>query len=204
MMKLLIATTNAGKVREYQTLLADPDLPLTLLSLHDVGLQSMDVEESGDTLEANASLKARAYAQASGLHVLADDTGLFVDALGGAPGVYPARYGGPGLTMAQRRAKLLGELTDTPNDERSARFMCVIAMGDPQTGGVQTVSGICEGRIAMVDDDGGQGFGYDSLFIPRGYDMTWSYVPLDEKNRISHRGQAVQKLIPLLRGMIEA
>jgi len=104
-LKLLIATSNPGKMREYRQLLADA--PVNLVGLADVGLADMSVDESGTTLEANASLKARAYARASGLTALADDTGLFVDALGGALGVYPARYGGPGLTMAQRREKLL-------------------------------------------------------------------------------------------------
>lgn len=196
-MDLLIATTNPGKVREYQSLLAE--LPLKLLNLTDVGLADMEVEENGTTLEANATLKATAYTRASGLRVLADDTGLFVDALGGAPGVYPARYGGPGLTMAQRRQKLLAELANVPDKQRTARFMCVIALGDPDTGEVQTVSGTCEGRIARQEDDGGEGFGYDALFIPQGYDIPWSRVPLAEKNRISHRGQAARKLIPLLK-----
>src|SRR5690606_556572 len=125
-MDLLIATSNPGKVREYRTLLAD--VPANLLGLNDVGLGDMDVEESGDTLEANASIKAQAYAQVSGLLTLADDTGLFVDALDGRPGVYPARYGGPGLTMQQRRQKLLAELGDTPDAQRTARFVCVIAL----------------------------------------------------------------------------
>ncbi len=199
-MNLLIATTNAGKIREYQTLLAE--LPFTLLSLNDVGLGDMDVEESADTLEANATLKASAYAQASALYALADDTGLFVDALDGRPGVYPARYGGPGLTMPQRRARLLGELGNIPAAQRTARFRCVIALGHPHNETVQTVSGTCEGHIALEESEGGEGFGYDALFIPQGYTITWSHVPLDEKNRISHRGQAVHQVIPLLRDLL--
>jgi XTP/dITP diphosphohydrolase len=197
-MDLLIATSNPGKVREYYELLGN--LPLQLRGLNDVGLGGMDVEESGATLEANAELKAQAYAQASGLPVLADDTGLFVDALNGAPGVYPARYGGPGLTAQQRREKLLAELDSVPDEQRTARFVCVIAFG--LQGSIEMVSGTCGGRIARQDDIGGEGFGYDSIFIPNGYDVPWSRVPLNEKNHISHRGQAVEKIIPILRNWL--
>lgn len=197
-MDLLIATSNPGKVREYQTLLADA--PVNLLGLNDVGLGDMDVEESGDTLEANASIKAQAYAHVSGLLTLADDTGLFVDALDGRPGVYPARYGGPGLTMQQRRQKLLAELGDTPDAQRTARFACVIALA--WDGQIEMVRGTCEGRIAWAEEEGGEGFGYDSIFIPQGYAISWSHVPLDEKNRISHRGQAARQIVPILQRLL--
>ena len=195
-MKLLIATSNPGKVREYEILLAKH--AVTLCSLTDVGLDSMHVDEDATTLVENASIKARAYADASGLIALADDTGLFVDALAGAPGVYPARYGGLDLTMQQRRQKLLNELGDTPVEQRTARFKCVIALARPQAEHIATVSGTCEGRIAFSEDEGGSGFGYDSIFIPEGHKQSWSRVSLDEKNRISHRGQAVQKIIPII------
>ena len=197
-MELLIATSNPGKVREYQMLLQGMDV--MLVSLADVDLGDMDVEEDGTTLEANASIKARAYVQASGLVTLADDTGLFVDALGGAPGVYPARYGGPDLTMQQRRQKLLGELGNSEN--RSARFECVIALAQPNSEKVQTAKGVCPGHIALEETEGDSGFGYDSIFIAEGYDATWSRIPLAEKNRISHRGQAVQKVVPLLQALL--
>ncbi len=200
-MKLLIATSNAGKVREYQTLLGD--LPITLLSLADVDLAAMEVAENATTLVGNAGIKAQAYAAAaSGLPALADDTGLFVDALGGEPGVYPARYGGPDLTMQQRRQKLLTALGDTPLEERTARFQCVIALAQPQIETVQTVEGTCEGRIALAEDEGGSGFGYDAIFIPNGYTVSWSRVSIAEKNRISHRGQAVQKMIPIIQRLL--
>ncbi len=199
MKDLLIGTSNPGKLREYEELLAG--LPLRLMSLKDVGLDTMEVAEDADTLEANASLKALAYARASRLLTLADDTGLFVDALGGAPGVYPARYGGPGLTMAQRRHRLLGELTGVPDAQRTARFVCVIALGVGDE--VTQVRGVCEGRIAPVDDEGGEGFGYDAIFIPQGYTVSWSHVPMAEKNRISHRGQAAQAILPTLRGLVK-
>jgi XTP/dITP diphosphohydrolase len=195
-MDLLIATTNPGKRREYQELLAG--LPLRLLDLNDVGLGNMDVEENGTTVEENAALKARAYAKASGLYALADDTGLFVDALGGAPGVYPARYGGPGLTQQQRRQKLLSELAGVPDEQRTARFMCVIALGSPESYELQVVNGTCEGRIAQQDDEGVEGFGYDAIFIADGSVVPWSRVPMAEKSRNSHRGQAARKMIPIL------
>lgn len=195
-MDLLVGTSNPGKLEELAILLGD--LPMKLLSLRDVGLADMEVEESATTLEENAGLKVRAYSAASGLLTLADDTGLMVDALGGAPGVYPARYGGPGLTMQQRRQKLLGELTGVPNEKRTARFVCVIAVMDPHSGALETARGVCEGRIAQVDEDGGRGFGYDSVFIPEGSDVPWGHVQLDHKNDISHRARAVRLIKPIL------
>ena len=195
-MDLLIATTNAGKLREYEMLLVS--VPLRLLTLIDVGLDKLAVEENGTTVAENAEIKAHAYVRASGLLTLADDTGLVVDALGGAPGVYPARWGGEGLTMAQRRQKMLKELEGVPDEQRTARFLCVIVLAYPQTLTTTTASGVCEGRIAQVDDEGGHGFGYDSVFIPAGYDLPWSRIPMGEKNQISHRGKAARQLLPVL------
>src|SRR5687768_8861385 len=128
-MDLLIGTSNKGKLGEFEMMLAG--LPLRLLSLSDVGLGDMDVEETATTLEDNARLKAEAYAKASGYLTLADDTGLYVDALDGRPGIYPARYGGPGLRMAQRRQKLLGELNGVADEKRTATFVCIIALAVP-------------------------------------------------------------------------
>ena len=193
---LLIATTNAGKMAELRDLLAA--VPARLLSLSDVGLAALDVAEDADTVEGNAIAKARAYAQASGLLALADDTGLFVDALGGAPGVYPARYGGPSLLMAERRALLLEALSGVPDAQRTAAFVCVIAVAEPRTGAVETTRGVCAGRIAQAASNGGGGFGYDPVFIPDGYDVPFSDLPPAEKNRISHRGKAARAAIPLL------
>ncbi len=201
-MDLLIATSNAGKLREYEMLLAD--VPLRLLNLRDVGLDKLAVEESGKTVAENATIKALAYVRASRLLTLADDTGLLVDALGGAPGAYPARYGGEGLTMAQRRKKLLDDLGDTPDEQRSARFICAIVLAYPQTLTTVAVTGVCQGRIAREDDPGGHGFGYDAIFIPRGYDRPWSRIPLEDKNRISHRGEAVRQMLPLLLSLAQA
>ncbi|MBA3873033.1 MAG: RdgB/HAM1 family non-canonical purine NTP pyrophosphatase [Anaerolineae bacterium] len=198
-MDLLIGTSNAGKLAELQELLGGADVQL--LSLKDVALDHMDVAEDATTLEENAELKVNAYSQASGLVTLADDTGLFVDALDSRPGIYPARYGGPGLTPKDRRQKLLGELQGVPAEKRTARFACVIAVANPQTGETTSVRGVCEGQIALEEDLGGGGFGYDPVFIPTGYDVTFSSIALDEKNRISHRGLAVALIIPVLRRM---
>lgn len=199
-MDLLIGTTNAGKLREYAALLHL--LPLRLRGLRDVGLAEMDVVEDADTLEGNALLKATAYARASGLYALGDDTGLMVDALGGRPGVHAARWAGEGADDRTRWDKLLSELDGVPDERRTARFACVVALADPQGRAPTTATGTIEGRIAQAPDTSGGGFGYDALFIPTGHDVTWSALPLDEKNRLSHRGEAVRKLIPTLEQLI--
>jgi non-canonical purine NTP pyrophosphatase (RdgB/HAM1 family) len=198
--ELLVATQNPGKLREYENLLAD--LPVTLLSLDDVGLGDMDVEETGDTFAANALLKARAYAEASGKLTLADDSGLCVDALGGAPGVFSKRFGEPALDDAGRRRALLDALRYTPDDERDAYFACVIALVDPLTGTEHHVEGRCNGYILHEDRDDGHGFGYDALFLPDGYDRTFAQIPRAEKNDMSHRGDAGRKIVPIVREMV--
>ena len=200
-MEILIATGNKGKVKEYKQMFAS--LPLTLLSLQDVGLGDMDVEENGSTFEANAAIKARAYAEASGKWALADDSGLCVDALNGAPGVHSARYGGPGLTDADRRHRLLGALTDIPDDKRMARFVCVIALANPATGQCLFSQGSCAGAITRQEIDEGHGFGYDPIFTPQGHTRTFAQIPKDEKNVISHRGRAAQAIVPILREIIK-
>ena len=197
-MTLLIATGNEGKLDQFRALLAS--LPLKLVGPADVGLQALEVAEDGDTLEANATHKARAWSAASGLPALADDTGLFVDALDGAPGVYPARWGGPGLSMAQRRQHLLDALGELPPAQRSARFRCVIAVAWGAR--LERVSGEYEGRIAQAEMPGSAGFGYDSIFIPAGADRSWAQLPPDEKNRHSHRGLAARHIIPALRQLM--
>ena len=196
---LLIGTSNPGKLREYAVLLAD--LPVRLLSLRDVGLESMDVEEPFETFEENAAQKAKVYAKASGLLALADDTGLAVDALGGRPGVYSARYGGP--TDRDRYLKLLGEMEGVPDDQRTARFVCVCAAADPTGERLESARGTVEGQIARAPGEGTEGFGYDAVFVPDGYNVVLSAVPMADKNSISHRGNAARALIPALRRMLE-
>ena len=199
-MDLLIGTGNPGKLREYRQLL--DSIPFNILGLDDVGLGDVEIDESGETLEANATLKARAYARASGLLALADDTGLMVDALDGRPGIQAARYAGPGASDADRRRKLLREMAQVIEADRSARFECVIALANPDDDSVITVTGVCRGQIVQQESRGGQqGFGYDAVFIPTGYDITFAELGPEEKNRISHRGQAAQQMQAILQQM---
>lgn len=195
MRDLLIATRNTGKVREFASLLAS--VPLRCVSLADVGLGYMDVEETGDTFEANAALKARAYADVSGLLTLADDSGIAVDALNGAPGIYSARYGGPGMTDQNRYQKLLEALAYVPDEARTARFVCVLALAEPGTAVIQYTRGVCEGHIARAPQ-GANGFGYDPVFIANGYTVSTAELTPEEKDRISHRGRAAAEMIPVL------
>ncbi len=197
-MDLLIGTSNQGKVREYQILL--DGVSLRLLSLKDVGLGSMDVDETADTYEGNAILKARTYAQASGLYALADDSGVEVRALNGQPGLFSARYAGPEASEVDRYRKLLSELVDVPDDQRGARFVCVTAVADPKTLSVTTATGIVEGRIAR-EPGGTGGFGYDPVFIPEGYDISIGSLPPEVKHEISHRGRAARAILPVLAGL---
>lgn len=190
MKRLLIATTNAGKCDEYRTLLAE--LPFEVVALPDVGLGEMDVEETGTTFFDNVLIKVRAYQEASGLITLADDSGIVVDALDGAPGVYSARYA---PTVAERNAKLLSALRSTPDELRTARFVCVIAVLTPDQ---QLIvgEGKVEGRIAHAPR-GTFGHGYDPVFeLPEG--RTMAELPQEEKNALSHRGRALASIYPLL------
>ncbi|MEA3345820.1 MAG: XTP/dITP diphosphatase [Chloroflexota bacterium] len=186
-MKLLIATRNRGKLREYEALLAG--LELQLVDLTEMGI-SLEVEETGETFEENAVLKARAYAQASGLLTLADDSGLEVDALGGEPGVRTARYGGRGASDEDRYRLLLRRLEGVPKGERGARFRCVIAIATPD-GELHTAEGVCEGCIAF-QPRGSHGFGYDPVFFVPEYGCTMAQLPPEVKNRISHRARAAE------------
>lgn len=189
-MRLLIATTNPGKVREYADLLAG--LSCQLVGLSDVGIDN-DVEETGATYEENALLKAREYATISGLLTLADDSGLEVDALDGRPGVHSARYASDSPT---RITKLLDELKDVPDDQRRARFQCVIALAWP-SGRTETTHGSCEGWIAH-EPRGVNGFGFDPIFYMPEYNATLAELPESFKNAISHRAHAAHKMRAVL------
>jgi XTP/dITP diphosphohydrolase len=188
MADLLVATTNRGKLREYEELLAGA--PVRLLALDDLDRALPEPPEDAPTYAGNAILKARAYAAASGRLTAADDSGLEVAALGGAPGVRTKRYFGEGLADAERNRRLLERLGGT--DDRRARFVCVIALSWPD-GLVETFEGECPGRIAATPA-GANGFGYDPVFVPDGYDVTIAQLPTEVKNRISHRGRAAAKL----------
>lgn len=196
--KLLIATNNAGKLREYADLLGD--LPVQLTTPRQEGIE-LEVEESGATFAENALLKARAYCAASRLPTLADDSGLEVDALGGAPGIYSARYAGNHATDRQRYEKLLAELRGIPPAERTARFRCVIALAMPD-GTEEITEGECEGII--IDTPRGEhGFGYDPVFFMPALGKTMAELPPELKNRVSHRARALMRMKPVLRALLE-
>lgn len=200
MVKLLVATNNSGKVREYAELLADLPAPVEFTLPAQEGLV-LEVEETGETFEENARIKAFAFAQASGLLTLADDSGLEVDALGGAPGVRSARYAGPGASDVDRYRKLLEALAGVPEGQRSARFRCVVAVGLPE-GTLYTADGICEGKIGFTPK-GEHGFGYDPVFVVEGHHgQTMAELAPEVKNRISHRARALQAIRPTLARLI--
>ena len=184
---LLVATHNAGKLAELRNLLRDA--PYALASLADVGIDA-DVEETGATLEENAALKAATYARLSGLPALADDSGLEVDALGGAPGVYSARYAGAGASDADRIAKLLANLA-SHKPPWTARFRCVIAISR-HGGAPELYAGVCEGVI-IPKPRGENGFGYDPVFLLPEYGKTMAELSDAEKNLVSHRGLAARR-----------
>ena len=192
-MRLLIATHNEGKKREYSHLL--DGLGIELLGLADLCIET-DVEETGRTFAENAVIKARAYSRMSGLPTLADDSGLEVDALEGAPGICSARYAGEGATDADRYRLLLANLRDVPDGERSARFRCVIAVVWPN-GEEQTAEGACEGSITR-EPQGENGFGYDPVFFVPDHGATMAELPASVKNAISHRARAAQAARSLL------
>lgn len=200
MTRLLVGTNNPGKVHEYEDLLTDLPASLDVTFPAQEGL-TLEVEESGDTFEENARIKALAYAQASGLVSLADDSGLEVDALSGAPGVHSARYAGPDATDTDRYRKLLDALADIPRGQRGARFRCVVAIALPD-GTIYTADGSCEGEISFAPR-GKHGFGYDPVFVVKGYSgRTMAELPPDVKNEISHRARALVAIQPILRKLL--
>ncbi|HVP06529.1 MAG TPA: XTP/dITP diphosphatase [Candidatus Acidoferrum sp.] len=192
-MQLVLATNNRDKIREIRQVLED--LPVTILTADDY-LEFPDPEETGTTLAENAILKARAIANFTDLPALADDTGLEVDALDGAPGVYSSRYAGENVTYKDNYTKLLVKLAGIPHDKRTARFRCVMAVAWPE-GKVETVEGVSEGFIADTVEGTG-GFGYDPVFYYPPLGKRFSQMSLEEKNQVSHRGIALRKVRDLL------
>lgn len=193
--ELLIATWNPGKISELSELLAD--LPLRLRGLADFP-DVAEVAETGTTFEANARLKATGYAAQTGCWTLADDSGLEVAALGGAPGVLSARYPGPDASDATRVERLLAELATVPEAARGARFVCVIALAKPADERIELFHGTCSGRIADAPRGHG-GFGYDPIFIPEGHRQTFGELPHAIKQQISHRARALSQARDSLR-----
>jgi XTP/dITP diphosphohydrolase len=190
---LLLATNNKAKVREYRSLLQN--LPFELVTLAERGITTV-VDEAGESLEENARLKASALASESKLVALADDSGLEVDLLNGAPGRLSARYAGEGASDQDRVNYLLAKLKGVPLKKRSAHFRCVIAVATPE-GRVELCSGECAGLITF-EPRGEQGFGYDPIFYLPDLDKTMAELSLETKNQISHRGQAARKVAGVL------
>jgi XTP/dITP diphosphohydrolase len=202
-MRLLIASTNRGKLREIKAVLSA--LPLELLLPADLGL-NLHIEETGSTYAENAELKARAYARASRVATLADDSGLEVDALNGAPGLHSARFSPiPGATDADRRSLLLRTLQDFPAPIGApgwpAHFTCCVALALPG-GTLQTADGRCDGYI-IPQERGLNGFGYDPIFFIPQENATMAELPDERKNQISHRARALQAALPILERIIE-
>ena len=200
--RLLIATGNPGKLREFRELFdAHVDSEWELIAPADVGLGDFTVVEDGDTYAENAGRKARSYANAANLPSLADDSGLEVDALDGAPGLYSARYAGEASDDAANRIKLLEALAEVPSPDRAARFRCVIALAFPYTTNVRLGEGVVEGSIAM-DERGDRGFGYDPILaLPDGRRM--AELDVSEKNQISHRARALANAAWALNAMAQ-
>jgi XTP/dITP diphosphohydrolase len=197
-MEIVIATKNNGKVKELADILAD--LPVNLRSLNDFE-NIVEPEETGVDFIENAVLKAREYARQTRLWSLADDSGLEVEALNGAPGVYSARYAGKNATNEQRIEKLLGELEKTDDENRRVRFVCAMAVADA-TGEIKFVAeGVCNGTITKAPR-GANGFGYDPVFVPEGFSETFGELSDDVKREISHRARASKKIIAYLRDFI--
>lgn len=193
MSKLFIASTNRGKLKEIKALLRD--FPLTLVTPDMIGID-LEVEENGSSYSENAALKAVAYARASGLVTLADDSGLEVEALGGLPGLRSARFSTvPGATDADRRRYLLQQLQGHPQPWK-ARFRCVVALSDPE-GNVKFAQGECPG-IIISDERGRNGFGYDPIFLLPELGLTMAELDMRKKNRLSHRARAIIAARPLL------
>lgn len=190
--RLLLATTNPGKVAEIATMLSETDWQVVALP-DDVP----EYDETGDTFAANARGKALFYARWTGLPALADDSGIEVDALGGEPGVYSARYIDPDIPQARRNEAVVDRLRGVPPERRGARFVChlVLALGDRV---VHETTGTCEGRIADAPR-GEQGFGYDPVFLVPELGRTFAELSREQKSALSHRGRAVRPMVEFLR-----
>lgn len=186
--EILFASHNAGKIAEIKQMLQP--FGITVKSAADMDFP--DVEETGTTFAENSLLKSQTIAKSLGVPCIADDSGLCVDALNGAPGVYSARYA-PDRNFDKGMDKLLKEMSESGNPSRKAHFSCVISLAFPD-GRYELFEGRVDGRIAAQKMSGAQGFGYDPLFVPDGYDVSFAQMEKADKNKISHRGRAMQKL----------
>lgn len=190
MREFIVATRNKGKYNEIAEILAD--FPFKVLSMEEEGIFE-DIEETGKTFEENAVIKAREIFMRTGKMVMADDSGLEVDYLNGAPGIYSARFAGEGATDEDKNRKLLSLLEGVPFEKRSARFVCAVAVFFPD-GDYFTVRGTCDGYIGS-EPKGKNGFGYDPLFYFPEYGMTTAEMKPEEKHKISHRGRALKLMV---------
>lgn len=188
--KLLIATKNEHKIKELHEIIDSPEIEL--MTCNDFP-DYPDIEETGNTFEENALIKARSMAELTGMITAADDSGLEIDFLGGLPGVISARFAGPGAGFSERNKKVLGLLENVPYEKRTARFVCVAALAWP-SGKYELFKGVCEGMINFVPS-GENGFGYDPIFFIPSMNCTMAELSSDVKNSISHRGLAFEKLI---------
>lgn len=194
---LLIATHNQGKLREFSALFKEEEmLTRSLADFPSIGI----VEETGSTFAQNAEIKARFYSKQTGLRTLADDSGLEVEALGGAPGIFSARYAGPTASDGERIAHLLRELKRAGDTQRRARFVCAVAIASPVAEVTDIFTGQCTGKISH-SSRGLNGFGYDPVFIPDGYEQTFGELPKEIKLRISHRFRALKSARNFLIGL---
>ncbi len=194
--RLVVASLNRAKVREIARILRDEGLDFEVLGLADFP-EVAAPPETGDTFAANAMSKARSGARATGLAAIADDSGLEVDALGGKPGLWSARFAGGGASDEDRCRKVLDLMRDVPDRRRGARFRCAAAFADPE-GEELLADGVCEGHIARQPAGSG-GFGYDPIFVPEGYTCTMAELTAEQKHAISHRGRALRRLANLIR-----
>ncbi|MCK5679878.1 XTP/dITP diphosphatase [bacterium] len=189
--RLVLATANQGKLKELQALLKESRVELA--TLRDFPRLTMP-EETGLTFVENAKLKAQAVVEATGCWALSDDSGLVVDALDGAPGVYSARYAGFQASDTENNQKLLQDLAQIPDEKRNAAFVCVVVIASPDTNDEYIFTGSCQGRIAR-EPTGYEGFGYDPVFLPAPkFNFSMAQLTPDEKSSISHRGQALEQL----------
>lgn len=199
MKKIIFATGNEDKMKEIRKILADPSLEI--LSLKDAGIHA-DIDENGKSFEENAMIKAEAISKMTGEIVLADDSGLEIDYLNKEPGIYSARYMGEDTSYRIKNASLIERLAGVPDEKRTARFVCAIAAAFPD-GTVKTTEGVIEGRIGY-EERGENGFGYDPIFYVPEFGCTTAELPEEQKNAVSHRGKALEKMREILKESVSA
>jgi XTP/dITP diphosphohydrolase len=197
-MHLLLATSNIAKLEEMRAILFDPRI-----TFHTLGefTRLAPVNETGRSYEENSAIKAISYAQRAGLWALADDSGLEVEALDHAPGVFSARYAGPGASDSARIAFLLSQLKGSGSNDRAARFVCVTALAEPNGSLVKVASGSCQGQI-IETPRGASGFGYDPIFVPSGFSQTFAQLTAQVKNAISHRAKSLEAMNAFLKELL--